>query len=128
MKVSYTQICKSCGSENVARLKWVNVNTEQLIEGDPETGITTEWCFDCKAETQIIEKEEQNPDTRTLEQKEFDLFFPKVNPTQEQICGTLKEQHDKKPCDKCAIVNCKDYAICSQCDFNGFIERKENPQ
>ena len=52
----YLQICKDCGSEEVARCKWVNVNTEEIYSAD--SGTTLEWCFNCKSETNIIDKED----------------------------------------------------------------------
>ena len=54
--LNYLQICKSCGSEEVARCKWVNVNTKEIYSAD--SGTTLEWCFDCKSETNIINKED----------------------------------------------------------------------
>ena len=52
--MGYKQVCKSCSSDEVARLQWVNSNTgEPYIDADP--GIYTEWCFTCRSETQIIE-------------------------------------------------------------------------
>lgn len=52
----YLQICKYCSSEEVARCKWVNVNTEEIYSAD--SGTTLEWCFNCKSETSIIDKED----------------------------------------------------------------------
>ncbi len=52
----YLQVCKDCGSKEVARCKWVNVNTEEIYSAD--SGITLEWCFNCKTETNIIDKED----------------------------------------------------------------------
>ena len=46
---NYLQLCKECGSEEVARCKWVNVNTEEIYSND--SGTTLEWCFKCKNET-----------------------------------------------------------------------------
>ena len=54
--LTYLQVCKECGSEEVARCKWVNVNTEEIYSAD--SGTTLEWCFDCKSETNIIDKED----------------------------------------------------------------------
>jgi hypothetical protein len=54
--LGYLQVCKDCGSEEVARCKWVNVNTEEIYSAD--SGTTLEWCFDCKSETNIIDKED----------------------------------------------------------------------
>jgi hypothetical protein len=54
--LDYLQVCKSCGSEEVARCKWVNVNTEEIYSAD--SGTTLEWCFNCKSETNIIDKED----------------------------------------------------------------------
>jgi len=53
---TYLQVCKECGSEEVARCKWVNVNTEEIYSAD--SGTTLEWCFNCKSETNIIDKED----------------------------------------------------------------------
>ena len=53
---NYLQVCKECGSEEVARCKWVNVNTEEIYSAD--SGTTLEWCFNCKSETNIIDKED----------------------------------------------------------------------
>jgi hypothetical protein len=52
----YLQVCKYCSSEEVARCKWVNVNTEEIYSAD--SGTNLEWCFDCKSETNIIDKED----------------------------------------------------------------------
>jgi hypothetical protein len=52
----YLQICKDCGSKEVARCKWVNVNTEEIYSTD--SGTNLEWCFNCKSETNIINKED----------------------------------------------------------------------
>ena len=52
--MDYIMICKNCGSDQVARLEWVNVNTGEPISGDP--GVYTEWCFSCEEQTQIIEE------------------------------------------------------------------------
>ena len=47
------QVCKTCGSEEVARLGWVNANTGELIEGYE---CDLEWCFgECKSQTKIID-------------------------------------------------------------------------
>jgi hypothetical protein len=53
---TYLQVCKECGSEEVARCKWVNVNTEEIYSAD--SGTNLEWCFNCKSETNIIDKED----------------------------------------------------------------------
>jgi len=50
------QVCKYCNSEEVARCKWVNVNTNEIYSED--SGTTLEWCFNCKSETTIIESNE----------------------------------------------------------------------
>ncbi len=54
--MNYKQICYNCGSDQVARLEWVNVNTGEPISGDP--GVYTEWCFNCENQTRIIEENE----------------------------------------------------------------------
>lgn len=60
MSLLYKQVCKNCGSEEVARCKWVNVNTEEIYNAD--SGTTLEWCFgECKSETTIIDKQEFTP-------------------------------------------------------------------
>ena len=51
------QICKRCGSEEVARLKWVNVNTDEIY--DAYSGTELEWCFNCEDETTIIDCDER---------------------------------------------------------------------
>ena len=53
---NYLQLCKECGSKEVARCKWVNVNTEEIYSND--SGTTLEWCFNCKNETDIIEEDD----------------------------------------------------------------------
>ena len=54
---NYKQVCKECGSEEVARCKWVNVNTEEIYEAD--SGTTLAWCFgECKDQTIIIDIED----------------------------------------------------------------------
>src|SRR5438067_1187633 len=53
----YKQVCKECGSTEVARCKWVNVNNNAIYDAD--SGTTLEWCFGrCQGETQIIEEED----------------------------------------------------------------------
>lgn len=55
--LDYKQVCKHCGSEEVARCKWVNVNTDEIYSH--ESGINTEWCFgECNSETSIIDSAE----------------------------------------------------------------------
>lgn len=53
---TYLQLCKECGSKEVARCKLVNVNTEEIYSND--SGITLEWCFKCKNETNIIDEDD----------------------------------------------------------------------
>lgn len=53
MSNNYKQVCKKCGHEEVARCKWVNVNTNEIYS--QESGTTLEWCMDCKDETTIID-------------------------------------------------------------------------
>lgn len=52
--MSYIQECKHCGSQEVARLKWVNVNDDTIYHS--ESGTSIEWCMECKSETTIIEQ------------------------------------------------------------------------
>jgi hypothetical protein len=52
--MSNIQTCSVCGSEEVARCKWVNVNTDHIYSAD--SGTSLEWCFDCNEQTSIIEK------------------------------------------------------------------------
>jgi hypothetical protein len=47
------QVCSTCGSQEVARCKWVNVNTEEIYSED--SGTTLEWCFSCEEETNIVD-------------------------------------------------------------------------
>ncbi len=47
------EVCNHCGSSEVARCKWVNVNTNEIYSAD--SGTTLEWCMSCKDETKIIE-------------------------------------------------------------------------
>lgn len=57
---NFIQVCTHCGSEEVARCKWVNVNSDEIYSAD--SGTTLEWCFGkCKSETSIIDKEEFTP-------------------------------------------------------------------
>ncbi len=53
--MNYKQVCSNCCSEEVARCKWVNVNTGHIY--DAESGTVLEWCFNCKEQTSIIEKQ-----------------------------------------------------------------------
>jgi hypothetical protein len=53
------QKCKSCGSLEVARLQWVNVNTNEVYPNQ-ESGTDLEWCMDCKSETRIVEVIKEN--------------------------------------------------------------------
>lgn len=53
----YKQVCKHCGSTEVARCRWVNVNNNTLYGAF--SGTTLEWCFGkCLGETQIILEED----------------------------------------------------------------------
>ncbi len=52
--MSYIQTCSQCNSEEVARCKWVNVNTDHVYNAD--SGTTLEWCFSCNEQTSIVEK------------------------------------------------------------------------
>jgi hypothetical protein len=52
--MNYKQVCRSCRSDEVARLEWINVNTGEPYENS-DPGVYTEWCFNCETETQIIE-------------------------------------------------------------------------
>jgi Flp pilus assembly secretin CpaC len=55
--MEYKQVCKTCGSEEVARCKWVNVNNEYIYGQD--SGTTLEWCFgECRDETTIVDIED----------------------------------------------------------------------
>jgi hypothetical protein len=55
----YKQVCKTCGSEEVARCKWVNVNTDEIYSQD--SGTNLEWCMDCRDETTIVDIEDYTP-------------------------------------------------------------------
>ncbi len=46
-----TQVCNHCGSPEVARCKWVNVNDDTIYNAD--SGTTLEWCMNCKEKTTI---------------------------------------------------------------------------
>ncbi len=50
-RTNNTQVCNSCGSTEVARCKWVNVNDDTIYDAD--SGTTLEWCMNCKSETSI---------------------------------------------------------------------------
>lgn len=52
--MSCIEVCSNCGSKEVARCKWVNVNTDQIYDAD--SGTSLEWCFDCNNQTSIVEK------------------------------------------------------------------------
>lgn len=52
----YLQVCDTCGSKEVARCKWVNVNDDTIYSED--SGTTLEWCMDCRNETNIMEEQE----------------------------------------------------------------------
>lgn len=56
------QCCKTCGSLEVARLNWVNVNTDEIYY-DKDTEIYTEWCYGfCNSETSIIDINKVKPE------------------------------------------------------------------
>lgn len=50
------QVCKRCGSDEVARCKWVNVNNDTIYSAD--SGTFLEWCMNCEDETSIIDQSE----------------------------------------------------------------------
>jgi len=57
---NYKQVCEKCGSEEIARCKWVNSNTDEIYSAD--SGITLEWCFgQCKSETTIVDIDDFTP-------------------------------------------------------------------
>ena len=43
---NYKQVCSKCGSDDVYRLKWQNVNTEE-VDSNIESGINNEYCNNC---------------------------------------------------------------------------------
>ena len=51
---TFMQVCRECGSNNVYRQKWVNVNTEE-IGNSIYIDNHLEWCLDCNTETKIME-------------------------------------------------------------------------
>lgn len=53
MSTKYVHTCSKCGGTEVARLCWVNANTEQL-QPDAPVGSDVEYCFTCNDETNII--------------------------------------------------------------------------
>ena len=54
---NYKQVCKKCGSKEVARCKWINVNDQEMYDAD--SGTTLEWCFgECQEQTNIIDSED----------------------------------------------------------------------
>lgn len=53
MSTKYIHTCSKCGGTEVARLCWVNANTEQLQPNAP-VGSDVEYCFTCNDETNII--------------------------------------------------------------------------
>lgn len=72
--MNYKQVCKTCGSEEVARCKWVNVNTDYIYSAD--SGTNLEWCFGtCKGETTIIEVEEKMTPAQVKDLIEKNEFF-----------------------------------------------------
>jgi len=62
----YKEVCASCGSDKVARCKWVDVNTDEIYDAD--SGTSLEWCFGkCQEETDIISSDD------------FTVWQPKLN-------------------------------------------------
>lgn len=59
------EICQNCKSDNVARLQWVNPNTNE-VNNVMDPGVYTEWCLNCNNETKIIEKENSYLDDKLL--------------------------------------------------------------
>lgn len=59
------EICQNCKSDNVARLQWVNPNTNE-VNNIMDPGVYTEWCLNCNNETKIIEKENSSLDDKLL--------------------------------------------------------------
>lgn len=53
----YIHTCRTCGGTEVARLCWVNANTEELQPNSP-VGSDAEYCFTCNDETRILSVEE----------------------------------------------------------------------
>jgi len=72
------QVCKNCGSNAVARCKWVNVNHNEIYDAD--SGTVLEWCMACEEETSIIDSDEYEPSSDKVEdfadRKELNIDTP----------------------------------------------------
>jgi hypothetical protein len=47
-------VCAECGSESIQATAWYDVNTNEIVSGDPPTDQV--YCLDCDEETSIVEK------------------------------------------------------------------------
>ncbi len=47
----YEEYCPTCKGTEVARCRWVNVNTNTIYW--KESGTTLEWCMTCEEQTNI---------------------------------------------------------------------------
>lgn len=54
------QVCKKCKSEDVMVMRWVNPNTGEISDNQAGTEGLVDWCNNCKNETTIIEKCNEN--------------------------------------------------------------------
>jgi hypothetical protein len=97
------EICKNCKSDNVARLQWVNPNTNK-VNNNLDPGVYTEWCFDCNKETTIIFHE-----TVTFRKELLKLIIKNYRKPQHEIANQLADFIKKYLLDKSlSIINSDD--------------------
>lgn len=58
----WIQVCSKCGSQDVYRLKWQNVNTEQ-VDSNIEPGVDNEYCENCGScyQNLIVDEQDYEP-------------------------------------------------------------------
>lgn len=93
-----TQVCKNCGSEEVARCKWVNVNTDEIYSS-ADSGTSLEWCFgECNEQTEIVDTPPDSINALTGSEAETmlnRLLKGSCSGASVRVCGYYRdEEHD----------------------------------
>lgn len=52
-------VYKECGSKEVEQLSWVDLNTDEVLDGTGNYSIEENWCRNCEAHVEIEYKKDQ---------------------------------------------------------------------
>lgn len=104
------EICKYCKSDKIARLQWVNPNTNE-IQNNMDPGVYTEWCLNCNKETKIIFDE-----TDTFRKELLKIIINNYKAPQHEITNKIADFVKKYLLDKSLSI------IKSDDDHSGIME------